>query len=56
MKIQLIKEGKEIPRMSTLLNAIQNALSNEGYIVREVNHPEGFIRVNTDRGTMKNGQ
>ncbi len=50
MKIQLVKEKKEVRRMSTLLGMIEDALILHGFKVSEVNHLRGFIRVVPDRG------
>ena len=50
MKIQLIKEKGELPRMSTILKALENALTSRGYIIKELNHEAGYLVVNPDRG------
>lgn len=50
MKIHLIKEKDEHPRMSTILNLICNALIDQGYIVEKVNHIESWLTINSDRG------
>ena len=53
MRIHLIKEKEKLPRMSTILNIIQDALEREEYTITEVNHGKGFIEMNPDRGVIK---
>jgi len=55
MRIQLIKSKKELSRMSTILTTIERALKKEHYVISEVNHIKGYIKVDPDRGAFVGG-